>query len=101
MRTIPRKIIIAPSLNGYIVQVGCQTLTFNDGALMLRELTDYLRSPEEVEKRFRENALHRELLKEQCPEPEPTPTDCCTQAQTSVGSYPTKGLGASLGGQLR
>ena len=46
-------------LNGYVCQVGCQTVVFNDKRTMLSELDQYCDRPEEVEKRFLERAVNR------------------------------------------
>jgi hypothetical protein len=44
-----RKITIEPVLNGYMVQVGCQTLAFHDRGKLVCELDRYLESPAKVE----------------------------------------------------
>jgi len=56
------EIKIKAVLNGYVANVGCQTLVFNDRAVMLKELDTYLEKPEETEKKYRETAVNRELL---------------------------------------
>lgn len=57
-----REIKIKAALNGYIATVGCQTLVFNERAVMLKELDAYLEKPDETEKRYREQAVNRDLL---------------------------------------
>jgi|GEM_PF-3554782 len=52
-----RPITINPVLNGFVVQFGCQQLAYTDTTKMLGDLGDYLREPEETEKK---------LLKEEC-----------------------------------
>jgi hypothetical protein len=66
------EIKIKVALNGYIANVGCQTLVFNDRGVMLKELDSYLDKPHETEKRYRETAVNRELLANMpCPTPTP------------------------------
>lgn len=50
-----REIRINKALNGYIVNVGCQTLVFTDIGEVCTELTRYAAEPEKVEKEY----LHR------------------------------------------
>jgi len=47
-----RNISISPVLNGFVVQVGCQQLAYTDTNKLLGDLGDYLRNPEETEKRL-------------------------------------------------
>lgn len=47
-----RRISIAPCLNGFIVEVGCQTLAYTSPDKLLTDLGHYLRNPEETEKRL-------------------------------------------------
>lgn len=51
-------VMIKPALNGWQVEVGCQTLVFNDMSTLLKELEKYLKDPEGVEKHYRENAIN-------------------------------------------
>lgn len=53
-----RHVVIAPVLNGYIVTIGCQKVVFNNRARMLDELNEYLKNPEAVEARYREEAIN-------------------------------------------
>lgn len=52
-----RPITINPVLNGFVVQFGCQQLAYTDTTKMLGDIGDYLREPEETEKK---------ILKEEC-----------------------------------
>lgn len=47
-----RRITIAPCLNGFIVEVGCQTLAYTSPDKLLTDLGHYLRNPEETEQRL-------------------------------------------------
>ena len=47
-----RPITINPVLNGFVVQFGCQQLAYTDTTKMLGDLGDYLREPEETEKKL-------------------------------------------------
>lgn len=57
-----REIKIKAVLNGYVANVGCQTLVFGTRAELIKELDGYLEKPEETEKRYRETAVNRDLL---------------------------------------
>lgn len=52
-----RPITINPVLNGFVVQFGCQQLAYTNTTKMLGDIGDYLREPEETEKK---------ILKEEC-----------------------------------
>ena len=54
-----RQIVIQAALNGWICQVGCQTVVFDNKKQMLDSLSDYIDKPEEVEKAFQAKALNR------------------------------------------
>lgn len=47
-----RNITIKPVLNGYLVTVGCQDLAYTSREKLIADLTSYLNSPEETEKRI-------------------------------------------------
>jgi hypothetical protein len=47
-----REVTIRKVLNGFIVQVGCQTLVFDDKAKMLIELSSYIDNPAQMEKLY-------------------------------------------------
>jgi len=53
-----RGIGIRPVLNGWIVEVGCQTVVFDNMGDMLEALEAYLRNPDEVAKSFLENSVN-------------------------------------------
>lgn len=50
-----RRISIEPCLNGFIVNVGCQTLAYTSVDKVILDLNNYLRNPDETEKRIIEN----------------------------------------------
>ena len=54
MRKIMRDVTIHKVMNGYVVQVGCQTLVFETREKLIFELSRYLAAPEQVEKQFLE-----------------------------------------------
>lgn len=66
-RTVPRNITIRPCLNGYVVQVGCQIVVFNDMEAFISALREYLKNPGIVEASLKVTALHRDLLVNQAP----------------------------------
>lgn len=57
-----RQIIINACLNGYIVQVGCQTIVFPTQYALVSELIRYLESPEKVEQEFLKKARYPNLV---------------------------------------
>ena len=62
-----RDIRIKPVLNGFIVDVGCQTVVFDDIDKMILELSKYLREPSEVEFSYLNNALNAGKIKPRPP----------------------------------
>ncbi len=48
----PRPISITPALNGWIVQIGCKTLVFNNLQQLLDEMRNYYTNPKETATRF-------------------------------------------------
>ena len=66
-----RNITIKPALNGYIVDVGCQTVVFASRIALMHELTRYLEKPSEVEAEYLKDAVNpRKRL--ECDVPCPT-----------------------------
>ncbi len=51
----PRVITITPALNGFIVQIGCQTVVFKGLTTLLDELYRYYYNPREVEREYLES----------------------------------------------
>ncbi len=47
-----REVKINAVMNGFIVNVGCQTLVYQDKLTLLLELRNYLENPEQVEKQY-------------------------------------------------
>ena len=58
-----REITIRAVLNGWIVQVGCQTVVFDDSSKMMGEIHDYLRYPRSVMERYKEDAVNYEFFR--------------------------------------
>lgn len=82
MKQKPLPLTIRPVLNGWIVEVGCQTIVFNELRRMASDIVDYYRDPEGVTKAYLSNRLnvtHQELLRSaydngaKCSEPCPPP----------------------------
>ena len=48
------KVTISKAMNGYIAEVGCQTLVFETEGKLINELTRYLNNPDVVEKEYQE-----------------------------------------------
>ena len=56
---MPREINIKPVLNGFVCQVGCQTLVFDTVRSLAVAVEEYFNHPEETEKRFLEKAINK------------------------------------------
>ena len=93
-----RPVKISFALNGFVAEVGCQTLVFNDLDELLGNLRSYLQDPEATETAMRKNALNTKItLGDQ---PQHAPAGCyagdCTPP---VGAYPSEGA-TPVRGQL-
>lgn len=56
-----RPVNISIVLNGYVAQVGCQTLVFNDLDCLLNNLKCYLQDPAKAEREFLIGAKNRKI----------------------------------------
>jgi hypothetical protein len=65
-----RAIIIKPVLNGWIVNVGCQDVVFQDLDAMLTGIRKYYSDPAKTEKEYIENKKNDTMMELR---PEPTP----------------------------
>jgi hypothetical protein len=65
-----REINIRPALNGWVCQVGCQTVVFNDKHSMLDEIARYIDDPRALEIEYRKNSPNKYLNFESVPAPE-------------------------------
>lgn len=79
---MPYEIHIQPVLNGFVCRVGCQIVVYDDLKHMCKEIERYYKSPEKVEKEYRDNALNKQSVlepagqpvcaaQEDCPRPNP------------------------------
>jgi hypothetical protein len=64
-----RKVTINPVLNGFIVEVGCSKVVFNDIDTLCGELIRYQSDPRKVEKEYLEFATNKLCTERQTPEP--------------------------------
>lgn len=53
-----RKFTVIPVLNGYVVEIGCQTAVFTSVNDLTNAIGTYLRSPKETEEKWRATALN-------------------------------------------
>ena len=53
-----RQITIKPVLNGFIVDVGCQTIVFGSNTTLVQALEAYLINPDASEKAYRESSIN-------------------------------------------
>jgi hypothetical protein len=53
-----RSITIEPVLNGFVLQVGCQKVVFNDTKTLANEIRRYYDDPEGVEASYIKNAVN-------------------------------------------
>ncbi len=87
-----RNILILPVLNGFICEVGCQQVVFQDRHQMLGELAKYYEKPDETEAHYLKNAVNKMMRDCPCPTPagivphqqqnlcvEPSPPGVCTR----------------------
>jgi hypothetical protein len=66
---VMREVIVRPVLNGFVVQVGCQTLVYNRIEDVAENLIAYQKDPEGTEKKFAESAVNKTLGGGPVPEP--------------------------------
>lgn len=63
-----RAITITPVLNGFVCQVGCQTVVFRTVAELGSAVEDYYSNPEETEKRYIAAKVN-DMFRDRLPEP--------------------------------
>ena len=66
---VMRSIRVNPVLNGFIVEVGCQTLVFNRIEDVAENLVAYQKDPDGMEKKFAADAVNKTLDNGPVPEP--------------------------------
>jgi hypothetical protein len=59
-----RSVTVNAVLNGWTVQVGCQTLVYTDPDKLTGDLRDYLRDPKAKEAAVIESAVNKRLLQD-------------------------------------
>jgi len=59
-----RSVMVNAVLNGWTVQVGCQTLVYTDPDKLTGDLRDYLRDPKAKETAVIESAVNKRLLQD-------------------------------------
>jgi len=65
-----REIKIKAVLNGWTVQVGCQTVVYINQGALLNDLGDYMKNPNAKEKEFIDSAINKRLMTEGCLPPD-------------------------------
>lgn len=60
----PRDVIIKPVLNGWVVEVGCQTLVFSDGSWMLEKIQEYLDDPDAATEWWLKHATNAKFFRD-------------------------------------
>jgi hypothetical protein len=82
---MPREITIRPVLNGFVVDVGCQRVVFSTTKQLGIAVEEYYNHPDEVEAKYRENAVNKIMNEGTCAAPPPPSamniagTDCAAQ----------------------
>jgi len=85
-----REITIKAILNGYIVQIGCQTLVFNDLNTMMLEISRYFENPEKTEKFYLETSINAGKLAPQLTSVSPAGRNPPTSEQPSMQPQTTR-----------
>jgi len=62
-----KRVTIQPVLNGFVVEVGCQTLVFKDIQTVAEELIRYWKNPRAVEQEYLQNAVNLQEAAEAIP----------------------------------
>ena len=70
-KPMTREIKIVPVLNGWICDVGCQRVVFDNLDDMIQELRAYYQKPKEVELKYLGNAVNQVLRPEMVPIQDP------------------------------
>ncbi len=65
-----REINIRPALNGWVCQIGCQTIVFNDKTHMLNEIGRYIDDPKAIEAEYWRHSPNKQLKPELVPAPD-------------------------------
>lgn len=85
-----RRITIAHCLNGFIVEVGCQTLAYTSADKLITDLGHYLRNPEETEQRIIESeGINRRHTLETPRDPISAMGMCATEPSRNLNSRQT------------
>lgn len=71
-------VTIKKAANGFIVDVGCQTLVFENQTMLLAQLDKYLTDPQKAEKEFNEKYYPEKLNSE------PVPPSVCGCASAPI-----------------
>ena len=86
---MPREITIKPVLNGFVCQVGCQTVVFDNVRSLAVTVEEYFNHPEETEKRFIEKAVNK--MEEHTLAPTPPTSQCESEPSVNrVGELRTR-----------
>lgn len=91
-----RDIKIRPVLNGFIVDVGCQTIVYDDKAKMISDLSLYYQNPKAFEEEFmRTRAINKEFtMPNQSYEQRARATEA---AMMAGGMFDTEGIARAWG----
>ena len=84
---VMRSIRVNPVLNGFVVEVGCQTLVFNKIEDVAENLVAYQKDPDGMEKKFAAAAVNK-TLENGLIRTRDYPQDTCAQevcCETSAG----------------
>lgn len=73
MSGVMRTITIQPALNGFVVNVGCQTLVFGSIDDVTKALSAYHNDPDGTEKAYRKNYVNNTMANTYPAEPVPPP----------------------------
>ena len=92
---VMRSIRVNPVLNGFVVEVGCQTLVFNKIEDVAENLIAYQKAPDGMEKKFAADAVNKTLDNGPVPEPVERPNRNIVRAARLQPAYGQEDCNAS------
>lgn len=86
----PQVITITPVLNGFVVNVGCQTVVFEDTRDLLNGLEEYYKDPAATTKQFLANKLNDTMADTPMQPPQAAPQPAYAVYERPATAYNTQ-----------